>query len=75
MHTDNYGQAIVNSKDICSALYTGQTINFEDLNFDSIKDLEQFNNAVKDNADNISNLKLYQLPGTDLAEFDKKNQN
>lgn len=74
MHTDKYGQAIVNVNDVFTALYNGTVSDLTDIQFDSKNEVDRFNQAVSSNADHISKLALYQEPTSSLELFDEANQ-
>jgi DNA polymerase III alpha subunit len=76
MHTDKYGQTIVNVNDVFTALYNGTLKDLADVQFDNKEEVDQFNRAVSANADHISKLALYQEPGDidSLELFDEANQ-
>jgi DNA polymerase III alpha subunit len=74
MKTDVYGQAIVDGIDIFNALYNGTISNLTNLKFEDQQTVDQFNQALSENADDISRLEIYQKPSITLSEFDKNNQ-
>jgi DNA polymerase III alpha subunit len=74
MKTDFYGQAIVESTDVFDALYNGTVSNLTNLKFKDHQTVDQFNQALSENADSISRLEIYQEPSITLSEFDKNNQ-
>ena len=75
MKTDLYGQAIVESSDIFDALYTGSISSLINLKFKDQQTVDQFNQALSENADDINRLEIYQEPEISVSEFDKNEQN
>ena len=74
MKTDSYGQAIVESTDIFNALYNGTISDLSNLKFNDQNTVDQFNQALSENADDIDRLEIYQEPSITLIDFDKNNQ-
>jgi DNA polymerase III alpha subunit len=74
MFVDKFGIVVFNEQDIFDALYSKNTINFEEIFVDNNEIVEQFNQQVLKNADNIKLLKAYQEPNVDIKTFDKVNQ-
>ena len=74
MKTNLYGEAIVDNEDVFTALYNGVLLKLDSLNFDDLKEIEKFNQAIDKNADPISKLKIYQEPTVSKSEYDQGNQ-
>jgi DNA polymerase III alpha subunit len=74
MKTDLYGETIVNSEDVFTALYNGVSLKLDSLNFDDLKEIEKFNQSIDKNADSIDKLKIYQEPAVSKNKYDQANQ-
>lgn len=74
MKTTNYGEVVVNTQDVFEALYSGQPVDFTNCRFDDINIINQFNQAVAQNADSIPNLTEYVSSILPIDDFDKLNQ-
>jgi DNA polymerase III alpha subunit len=69
-----YGETVVNEQDVFESLYNGVKLDLSNCSFDNEETIKQFNQAVLDNADNISKIHLYTEPADSLEIFDKSNQ-
>lgn len=74
MKSSEYSEVIVDDKDLFESLYNGLDIDFTACKFDNKETVKRFNQAVSENADNISKLSLYSNPNLTKEEFDKQNQ-
>jgi DNA polymerase III alpha subunit len=74
MKTTDYGEVIVSADDVFEALYNGQNVDFTNCRFDDPNIIDQFNNAVTQNADSIANLTEFVPSVLSIEDFDKSNQ-
>lgn len=72
--TNDYGEVIVDVNDVFESLYAGNINSLDHYRIDNQSIVEQFNEAVINNADSLSKLKVYTAPKASLEEFDKQNQ-
>lgn len=74
MKTTAFGEVILSETDIVQGLYSGKITSLENLKIDNRELVEQFNQARKQNADPIPDLKVHQETANSLEEFDQNNQ-
>ena len=74
MRTTEYGETILNTADILAGLYSGKITNLDNIHLEDIDELNRFNQAVKENVENLGYLKIYQQPNVSIEEFDRQNQ-
>jgi DNA polymerase III alpha subunit len=74
MNIDKYGRTIVNANEAFDFLYSGKINNFEGIFLEDPKLAEQFNSAIKQNADSIPLIENYQLIDIPLSVFDESNR-
>jgi DNA polymerase III alpha subunit len=68
-------ETILTEEDVVAAIYSGKDLHFEDLVFDNVDVVKQFNNAVAENADHIAQVKEYfEDPAIEQSVFDHANQ-
>lgn len=75
MKNDQYGRVEISENDAIKALLENKIENLSGVFLDNIDTINQYNQARKQNADNIP--ELISLPNLDLSikEFDRLNQN
>ena len=73
MQINEYGAVIIDTDELFNSLYSGKTINFENLYLDA-NTVSMFNSAKNINKDNFSSLSTYIQPSDDVPTFDKLNQ-
>jgi len=74
MHVNKFGQVTVSSDEAFRALYNGEINALSDLFISDTESIQQFNVAVKSNADSIPNLKLLEEITDSIEFFDEANQ-
>jgi len=74
MRSSNYSEVIVDEHDMFEALYNGVNVNLTTCKFDDDKIINQFNNAILQNADRISKLQKFIPTDVSLKEFDSNLQ-
>jgi DNA polymerase III alpha subunit len=72
---DQYGRASITEDEAFTALYQNKDFNISNCNLEDINTINQFNQALKINADRISTLKELTNLNISLQEFDQINQN
>lgn len=72
MKTDIYGQVLITEQELFEAIYSGKTIDFSNIMIND--NVDQFNNARKQNADPFPALQKYQTQVISLETFDRHNQ-
>lgn len=74
MKSTKYGEIILSETDVFNGLYSDKISNLSDINIDNQSIIKQFNQAIKQNADPIKLLTLYEETMSSIEEFDIKNQ-
>ena len=74
MRSSNYSEVIVDEHDMFEALYSGVNVDLTTCKFDDDKIINQFNNAILQNADRISKLQKFIPTDVSLKEFDSNLQ-
>ncbi len=74
MKINEYGEVILTPQDAFTALYSGKIKNLENILFEDTEDLKKFNDAIKNNWNDIPKLTPYIEHTESLGEFDKNNQ-
>lgn len=73
MNVNKFGAVFLDPEELFEALYSGKIKNFENIYIDK-QNVDEFNQAVKENKDSFSLLKHYQEPEESLEFFDEANQ-
>lgn len=72
MNYDQYGQAVVDCRELCDLLYANPQL---DLAHFAVQDCDQYNHSVKQLFANMPVLKSYQLHDISIEQFDAQQQN
>lgn len=75
MKSDKYSRAILDEQEAFDALYSGKIETLSGVNLELLATIEQFNNAITQNADRIPKVDaLEDLGEIDVKFFDESNQ-
>lgn len=74
MHSNKYGEIILNSTDVFNGIYSGKITSLTDLLVDDKEELEKFNNAIKLNFEQLQEAPLYTEHSITVEDFDSTNQ-
>jgi DNA polymerase III alpha subunit len=74
VNVDKYGQVILSESEAFQALYQGQTNSFDSICLDNKEVVQQYNQSISKNADDLPEIKLYQLLDIAVEQFDRDNQ-
>ena len=74
MKSTKYGEIILSETDVFNGLYSDKISNLSNINIDNNSIIDQFNQAIKQNADPIEALSLYKETVISLEEFDMNNR-
>lgn len=75
MKTTEYGDVILNTKDIVSGLYSGNINNLDGIFLEDLEEYKKFADACKKNFENLGKISTFTNYDTSKEEFDKTNQN
>ena len=74
MHSNKYGEIVLNSTDVFNGIYSGKITSLVDLLIEDQEELAKFNNAVKTNFEQLSEITPYNEQSGTIEDFDKNNQ-
>lgn len=74
MHSNKYGEVILNSTDVFNGIYSGKITSLENLLIEDPEELAKFNNAVKTNFEQLQEVALHIDHSESVEDFDKINQ-
>lgn len=74
MKTTPFGEVILSEEDIFQGLYSGKISALDNLNIIDAELVNQFNTARKQNADQVSDLQIFEESTDSLDYFDHTNQ-
>jgi DNA polymerase III alpha subunit len=74
MKTNNFGQAILDEKDVIRILYMGAGTDLSHIILSDSNLADQFNKSIKLNGDDLDLLNFYREPDCILEDFDKNAQ-
>ena len=74
MHSNKYGEIVLNSTDVFNGIYSGKITSLENLLIEDPEELVKFNNAVKANFEQLQEVALHIDHSESVEDFDKINQ-
>ena len=74
MHTNKYGEVVLNSTDVFNGIYSGKISSLVNLQIDDQEELEKFNSAIRSNFEQLQEAVLYKEHTSSVEDFDKANQ-
>lgn len=74
MNIDKYGRTTISNTEAFDLLYSGKIKNFNEIFLEDQLSIDQFNSAIKQNADSIPFIEEYIPIDVTLPEFDEANR-
>ena len=74
MHSNKYGEIVLNSTDVFNGIYSGKINSVANLLIDDKEELEKFNTAIKVNFEQMQEADVYKEQSSTVEEFDQINQ-
>lgn len=74
MHTNKYGEVVLNSTDVFNGIYSGKISSLDNLQIDDQEELEKFNSAIRSNFEQLQEAVLYKEYTGSVEDFDRANQ-